>query len=77
MLLKLCNQIYKKGTAANGTVRTLSRIDKAFINVPKAEARDFHCHILVTDKLCERSIQRHHVAIRVVRQKPLNYCSTI
>ena len=77
ILLKLYNQIYKKGTAADGTVRTLSSFDRAFINVPMAEARDFHCHILVTDKLGERSKQRHHVAIRVVRQKPLAYCSTI
>ena len=55
-----------KDAAADGALRTLSRIDRAFIDVPMAEARDFHCHSHVTDNLVERSIPRDHVAIRVV-----------
>ena len=47
----------RKDATADGTQRTLSRIDRAFINVPIAEARDFHCHSHVTDNLGERSIQ--------------------
>ena len=30
--------------SVNGVLRTLSRIDRAFINLPIAEARDFHCY---------------------------------
>ena len=42
MLLKLRNQFFtRKDTVADGTLRTLSRIYRAFINVPVAEARDF------------------------------------
>ena len=33
-----------RDSSVNGVVRTLSRIDGSFINLPKAEARDFHCH---------------------------------
>ena len=33
----------RKDSAADGTLHTLSRIDKAFINVPLAEAGNFHC----------------------------------
>ena len=30
--------------SVNGVLRTLSRIDRAFINLPMAESRDFHCY---------------------------------
>ena len=50
--------------------RTLSRIDGAFINLPMAEARDFHCYSHVLENLGERSIPSDHAAVRVVIQKP-------
>ena len=67
----------RKDTAADGTLRTLSRIDRAFINVPMAEARDFHCHSHVSDNLGERSIPSDHVAARIVLQKPTNRCDQV
>ena len=30
--------------SVNGVIRTLSRIDRAFINLPMAETHDFHCN---------------------------------
>ena len=45
-----------KDTAADGTLRRLSRIDRAFINVPVAEARDFHCYSHVSDNVGDGSI---------------------
>ena len=66
----------RKDAAADGTPRTLSRIDRAFINVPMAEARDFHCQSHVTDSLGGRSIPSDHVAIRVVVRKPLDQCDS-
>ena len=33
-----------RNCSANGVIRTLSRIHRAFINIPWAEARDFHCY---------------------------------
>ena len=60
----------RKDAAADSTLRTLSRIDRAFINVPTAEARDFHCYSHVSDNLGERSIPSDHVAVRIVVQKP-------
>ena len=44
----------RKDTSADGTLRTLSRIDRAFINLPLAQARDFHCYSHVFDNLGER-----------------------
>ena len=32
----------RKDSTADCTIRTLTRIDRAFINLPMAEARDFH-----------------------------------
>ena len=58
-------------------MRTLSRIDRAFFNLPVAEARDFHCYSHVTDNLGERSIPSDHVAVRVVAQKPTNRCDQV
>ena len=39
----------RNDTVADGTLRTLSSIDRVSINVHMAEARDFHCHSHVTD----------------------------
>ena len=61
-------------SAADGTISTLSRIDRAFIRLPVAEARDFHCYAHVSDNLGERSIPSDHVAIRVVVQIPTIRC---
>ena len=58
--------------AADGTPRTPSRIDRAFIHVLMAEARDFHCYSHVSDHLGERSILSDHDAVRIVVQKPTN-----
>ena len=41
----------RKDAAADGTPRTLFRIDRAFINFPMAEARAFHCYSHVSDNL--------------------------
>ena len=53
-----------------GVLRTLSRIDRVFINMPMAEARDFHCYSHVFENLGKRSIPSGHAAARVVIQKP-------
>ena len=45
----------RKDAAADGNLRTLSRIDRAFITLHMAESRDFHCFSHVTDNLGERS----------------------
>ena len=34
----------KRDSTADGTFRTLSRIDRTFINLPMAESQDFHCY---------------------------------
>ena len=66
----------RKDAAADGAIRTLSRIDRAFINVPMAEARDFRCHFHVTDNLGERSIPSDHVGIRITFWKRQDHCGT-
>ena len=60
----------RKDSTADGTTRTLSRIDRAFINLLMAEARGFHCYSHVFENLGKRSIPSDHAAVRVVIQKP-------
>ena len=60
----------RRDATADGTFRTLSRIDRAFINLRMAEARDFHCYSPVLENLGKRSIPSDHAAVRDVLQKP-------
>ena len=60
----------RKVSTADGTVRTLCRIDRAFISLPMAEARDFHCYYHVFENLGgKRSIPSDHAAVRVVKNR--------
>ena len=62
--------LFRRVATADGTFRTLSRINRAFINLPMAEARDFHCYSPVLKNLGKRSIPSDHAAVRDVFQKP-------
>ena len=68
--LRLPNLITPGETPQSMVIRTLSRIDRAFINLHMAEARDFHCNFHVFENLEKRSIPSDHAAVRVVFQKP-------
>ena len=59
----------RRDSTSDGTIRTLSRIDRAFINLPVAEARDFHCYSHVFENLGKRSKPSDHAAVRVVIEK--------
>ena len=50
--------------------RTLSRIDRIFLNLPMAGARDFHCYSHVFENLENRTIPSDHAVVRLVIQKP-------
>ena len=63
----------RKDSSANGIIRTLSRIDRIFTNMPKAEARDFHCYSHVFENLGNRTIPSDHTAVRLAIQKPTNW----
>ena len=41
-----------------------------FINLPMAEARDFHCYSHVFENLGKRTIPSDHAAVRLVIHKP-------
>ena len=60
----------RRDATTDGTIRTLSRINRAFINLPVAEAHDFHCYSPVLENIGKRSIPSDHAAVRVVLQKP-------
>ena len=55
-----------------GITRTLSRIDRIFINLRVAEVRDFHYYSDVFENLGNRSIPSDHPAVRIVMQKATN-----
>ena len=61
--------IWRVSTAL-GIIRTLSRIDRIFINLPMAEAQDFQCYSHVFENLGNRTIPSDHAAVRLVIQKP-------
>ena len=52
-----------------GIIRTLSWIDRIFINLPMSEVRDFHYHSHVFENLGSRSIPSDHAAVRIVLRK--------
>ena len=62
----------RRDSSALGIIRSLSRIDRIFINLPLAEARDFHCYRHVFENLGKRSVPSDHAAVRLVIQKPSN-----
>ena len=62
----------KRDSTAFGIIRTLSRIGRLFINLPMAEARDFHCSFHVFENLGNRIIRSDHAPVRLVIQKPTN-----
>ena len=56
MFSKLHSLTFQGTPQSVGITRTLSRIDRAFINIPMAEARGFHCFCHVFENLVKRSI---------------------
>ena len=59
-----------RDSTALGIIRTLSRIDRIFLSLPMAEARDFHCSSHVIENLGNRTIPSDDAAVRLVIQKP-------
>ena len=53
-----------------GVFHTLSRIDRIFIKLPMAEARDFHCSSHVVENFEKKTVPSDHAAVRLVIQKP-------
>ena len=60
----------RRDSSALGIIRTLSRIDRIVINLPMAEARDFHCYSHVFENLVNRTIPSDHAAVRLVIERP-------
>ena len=57
-----------RDSAALGIIRTPSRIDRIFMNLPMAEAQDFHCYSHVFENLGNRTIPSDHAAVRVIQE---------
>ena len=60
----------RRDSKALGIIRTLSRIDRSFINLPMAEARYFHCFSHVFENLGNRTIASDHATVRLIIHKP-------
>ena len=71
---KLHKEGYRRWWCASYTILNRQCI---LLNVPMAEARDFHCYSLVSDNLAEKPIPRHHVAVGIVVQRPMNRCDHV
>ena len=56
----------RRDSSALGVIRTLSRIDRIFINLPMAEARDFHSSSHVAENFGKKTIPSDHAAVRLV-----------
>ena len=61
----------RRDSSVIGIIRTLSRIDRIFINLPVAEARDFHCYPHVFEIQENQSIPSDHAAVRFVMKNRL------
>ena len=66
----------RRDSTALGVIRTLSRIDRIFIKLAMAEARDFHCYSHVFENLGKETIPSDHAAVRLVIQKPTTRVTT-
>ena len=53
----------RKDSIAHRTTRTLSRIDRAIVNLPMVEARDFRSYSDVFENLGERFIPSDRAAV--------------
>ena len=62
----------RRDSTSLGIMRTLTRIDRILINLPMAEARDFHCYSHVFENLGNPFIPSEQAAVRLVIQKPTN-----
>ena len=60
----------RRDSTVLGIIRTLSRTDRIFINLPVSEARDFHCCSHFFQNPVHRSIPSDHAAVRLVSQNP-------
>ena len=60
----------RRDSSALWVIRTLSKIVRILINLPRAEARDFHCSSHLVENLGKKTIPSDHAAVRLVIQKP-------
>ena len=60
----------RRESTALGIIRTLSRIDRIFINLPMTKARDFHCSSHVDENLGKKNVPSDYAAVRLVILKP-------
>ena len=58
----------RRDSTAFGIIRTLSRIDRIFMNLPMAEAQDFHCYSHVFENLGNGTNPSDHAAVRVIQK---------
>ena len=73
MFLRLLNLITRGGTPQPlGSYALFQGLIAFFMNLPMAEARDFHCCSHVFENLGNRSIPSDHAAVRLVIQKMSN-----
>ena len=63
-------QLLKERRPQDGGIRTLSRIGRAFINIPMVEAREFRCRAHTVDDLGDRLLPDDHTASRTAIQEP-------
>ena len=71
MSLRLLNLITRGGTPQPlGSYALFQGLIDFFINLPMAEARDFHCFSHVFENLKNRTIPSDHGAVRLIIQKP-------
>ena len=61
------HDITRRDSTADSTIRTLSKIDKAFSNLPMTEALDFQSYSHVFQNLDGRSIQSDHATVSTQR----------
>ena len=55
----------RKDDRRDGSIHTLSRIDRIFINLPTAELRDFPCHTHTVASIGDKSVPSDHFPVRL------------
>ena len=60
----------RKNERPDGSIHTLSRIDRVFINLPMAELRDFQCHSHTTGSNGDKSVTSDRIRVRLAIECP-------
>ena len=60
----------RKDVRRDGSIQTLSRVDRGLVVLLMAEMRDFQCHSHTVGTIGDKSVPSDHIPVRLVIERP-------